>query len=77
MCAEFGVHYVPNMNMSDKVDFLEGNSGKEVEIDDYVDISDFQHYIESNLYYKLSQLEFIVTNPFGELYEPLKLDSSI
>lgn len=76
-CADFGVHYVPNMNLSDKLDFLEGNLGKEVEIAEYADISDFQHYVESNLYYKLSQLEFIVINPLGELYEPLKFDSSI
>jgi hypothetical protein len=76
-CADLGVHYVPNMNLSDKLDFLEGNLGKEAEIAEYEDISNFEHYVESNIYYKLSQLEFIITNPLGELYEPLKFDSSI
>jgi hypothetical protein len=76
-CADLGVHYVPNMNLSDKLDFLEGNLGKEAEIAEYEDISNFEHYVESNIYYKLSQLEFIVTNPLGELYEPLKFESSI
>ena len=76
-CFVNGVKYVPNMNLSEKLDCLEGNLCREVKVSEYSFLDDTEYKIQTNLYYKLSQLGFIITNPFGEVYEPIKIDLAL
>ena len=76
-CFEMGVEYIPNLNRSEKIDYLEGATGKSVELPFYGCMDDFYYHCQVNLYYKMLQLGFIITNPFGEIYEPIKIDIGI
>ena len=40
-------------------------------------MDNFYHKCQVNLYYKMVQLGFIVTNPLGELQEPIKINLSL
>ena len=76
-CFEMGVEYIPNLNRGEKIDYLEGATGKSVELPFYGFMDDFYYHCQVNLYYKMLQLGFIMTNPLGEFYEPIKIDLSI
>lgn len=76
-CFNMSVDYIPNLSLTEKIEYLEGATGKSIELPFFRCMDDFYYHCQVNLYYKMLQLGFIMTNPLGEIYEPIKIDISI
>jgi hypothetical protein len=78
-CLQSGNKYVPNLNLQEKCEYLESYDGGYAGKCKYaITCHDYSMYkADVNMYHKMVQLGFIITNPFGEIYEPIKIDKSI
>ena len=76
-CFDKSIVYVPNLNLTEKIEYLEGVTAAPAEIVEHGLMDNFYHKCQVNLYYKMVQLGFIVTNPLGELQEPIKINLSL
>ena len=76
-CFQLDVKYLPNLSLSEKYEYLEGATGGPVEFAISAYLDHLYYKCQVNVYYKMAQLGFINTSPFGELYEPFKIDLGI
>jgi hypothetical protein len=76
-CFDMSIDYIPNLNRNEQIDYLEGATGKSLELPFNGCMDDFYYHCKVNLYYKMLQVGFIMTNPFGEIYETFKIDLNI
>lgn len=76
-CFDKSIVYVPNLNLTEKIEYLEGVTAAPAEIVEHGLMDNFYHKCQVNLYYKMVQLGFIITNPLGELQEPIKINLSL
>lgn len=78
-CLQSGNKYVSNLSLEEKCEYLESYDGGYTGICKYaITCHDYSMYkADVNMYHKMVQLGFIITNPFGEIYEPIKIDIGI
>jgi hypothetical protein len=76
-CFDKSIGYLPNLNLTEKIEYIEGVSDAPFELSATAHLDHTYYNCNINLYYKMVQLGFIITNPLGELQEPIKINLSL
>jgi hypothetical protein len=76
-CFDKSIGYLPNLNLTEKIEYIEGVSDAPFELSANAHLDHTYYNCNVNLCFKMVQLGFILTNPLGELYEPIKINLSL
>lgn len=76
-CSIAKIKYLSNLSLEEKEEYLSGSVGQEIKMNPWSFSPKAYQSSLANTLYNISQLGFIRTNPFGEIYEPIKIELSI
>ncbi len=76
-CSVAKIKYLSNLTLEEKEEYLSGSLGQDIKMTPWsFEIFSYKRCL-ANTIYNMIEIGFILTNPFGELYEPVKIDLSI